>query len=60
MLTKIVDGETVEMSPEEEAAILAEWQANAATQPAKQPSLVEKIISDPQQLLELKAALAKL
>ncbi len=36
-LTKVVDGERIELSPEEEAEIRAQWAANEAAQEARPP-----------------------
>lgn len=59
MLTKMVNGVSVVCSPEEEAAIRAEWDANAAMvqPPPKKP--VDAFINDPLQMAALKAALSK-
>jgi len=58
MLTKIVDGVEVEMSPEEEAMVRAEWAANAALpEPVVAKNPASEIIKDPDQLEALKNAL---
>ena len=62
-LTKMVNGIQVACTPEEEASIKAEWQANdlaasiAALQP--KPTAADSILKDPAALDALKAALAK-
>jgi len=45
-LTKIVDGVVVELTPEEEAEVLAEWEAN------EQPPTAEEIEADVQALAD--------
>lgn len=60
MLTKIVNGVPVVCSPEEEAALVAEWTAN---DPSKKPvpqkaTAADAILGDPAALAKLKAALA--
>ncbi len=64
MLTKIVDGQVIECSAEEEAELLAFWEAN---DPAKQPPEAPKptlddvlavIASDPELAAKLSARLA--
>ena len=59
MLKKVVDGVEVICSQEEEAAIKAEWEANAAKPAPTVKKPVDQIINDPVQLAALKAALAK-
>lgn len=59
MLIKTVNGIPTPMTAEEEAATLAEWEANAAKPSPAKATLVASIIADPEQLAALKAALAK-
>jgi hypothetical protein len=48
MLKKVVDGKEIVCSPDEEAAILAEWAANAARQPpTKAERLAARLDADP-------------
>lgn len=54
-----VNGEEVLLSDAERQAIADEWNANAARAPRPRTLPVDSIISDPQQLAALKAALAK-
>lgn len=58
-LTKVVDGVAVDCSPEEEAAIRADWAANEQKAKLPQKTPVDAILDDPAQLAALKAALAK-
>jgi hypothetical protein len=51
-LKKVVNGVEMDMSPEEEAATLAEWKANEETPKVETKSLQ-------QQIDELKAAIGK-
>lgn len=46
VLTKVVDGERIEMTPEEEAATRDEWAANEAKAAARPPREEQVVNSD--------------
>lgn len=59
MLTKILNGQKVVCSSEEEMAIRGEWAANDAVPLPAKPTAADPIINDPEALAKLKEALSK-